>query len=414
MLKQVILKYNSTSLILKIVIGMFLGLILAVCLPKWVFISIFGTLFVNALKAIAPILVFALIVSSFACSTSVNDGGHRFRTVICLYLISTLLSTLCAVGVSFLFPTTLQLGQVAQPEASIEGINQVFASILSSIVSNPIQSIIDANYIGILFWAIITGLILKNIAQRTTKDFLTDISIVTTEIVKGIINCAPFGIMGLVFTAVSSNGLAVFADYSRLLCVIIGGMLFIAFVVSPIIVGIFLKENPYPLVLLCLRESGITAFFTRSSAANIPVNMNLCEKLGINKNFYSISLPLGATINMNGAAVTIAIMTLCTVHTLGLSVDMPTAIMLSLLVTVAAAGTSGVSGGSLLLIPMACSLFGIGQDISMQVVGIGFIIGVVQDSFETALNSSSDVLFTVTAEFHDTKQKANDVIAKLK
>lgn len=396
---NVLKKWNDTSLIVRIVIGLAFGVILALTVPQATILSVFGTLFVSALKSIAPILVFVLVMSSLS---QANDGiGKRFRMVIGLYLLSTLVAAIVAVCGSFLFPVTLQLTEAAGDTTPPNGIGEVLANLLNNIVSNPVAALMDANYIGILAWSILLGLALKKLASDRTKNVLQDLSDAVSQGVRWIINLAPFGIMGLVFTSVSENGLSIFQEYGKLLLLLVGCMLTVALIANPLIVALCLHRNPYPLVFRCLKESGITAFFTRSSAANIPVNMALCERLGLDKDMYSVSIPLGATINMNGAAITITVMTLAAAHTLGLSVSLGTAIFLSLMATVAACGASGVAGGSLLLIPMACSLFGIGNDIAMQVVAVGFIIGVIQDSCETALNSSGDVLFAATAEFRE-------------
>lgn len=406
-MKNAVKKWNDTSLILRIVIGLVIGIILALVVPQATAISILGTLFVGALKAIAPILVFFLVMSSLAQAT--NGIGKRFRTVIFLYMLSTLLASIVAVFASFIFPVTLKLTEAATDTAPPSGIGEVFSNLLNNAVSNPVSALMNANYIGILTWAIIFGLALKKIASEHTKDAMKDISEMVSQAVRWIINLAPFGILGLVFTSVSENGLSIFSDYGKLLLLLVGCMLAVALIVDPLIAAICLHRNPYPLVFRCFKESGVTAFFTRSSAANIPVNMALCERLGLDKNVYSVSIPLGATINMDGAAITITIMTLAAAHTLGISVSIPTAIVLSLLSTLAACGASGVAGGSLLLIPMACSLFGISNDIAMQVVGVGFIIGVVQDSFETAINSAGDVLFAATAEFREWMKEGREV-----
>ena len=400
-------KWNDTSLILRIVVGLVIGIILALAVPQATVISIFGTVFVGALKAIAPILVFVLVMSSLSQAT---DGiGKRFRTVIGLYMLSTLLAAVVAVFASFLFPVTLKLAESTTDTVPPSGIGEVFTNLLNNIVSNPVDALTNANYVGILTWSIILGLALKKLAKPHTKEALRDLSDAVSQAVRWIINLAPFGIMGLVFTSVSENGLSIFADYGKLLLLLVGCMLSVALIVDPLIAALCLHRNPYPLVLRCFKESGVTAFFTRSSAANIPVNMALCERLGLDKNVYSVSIPLGATINMDGAAITITVMTLAAAHTLGVNVGIPAAIILSLLATVAACVASGVAGGSLLLIPMACSLFGISNDIAMQVVAVGFIIGVVQDSFETAINSAGDVLFAATAEFREWQKEGREV-----
>ncbi|MCI5701133.1 MAG: serine/threonine transporter SstT [Lachnospiraceae bacterium] len=406
-MKAIVKKYNETSLILRIVIGLIIGTLLGVVLPKATIVSLFGDLFVGALKAIAPILVFILIMSSLA---KAGKGiGKRFRTVIVLYMMSTFLAAVVAVIGSFAFPVTLKLTEAVSDATPPSGIGEVLRALLTNMVSNPVSALLNANYVGILAWAVILGLALKNIASDNTKNILTEFSDAVSTAVRWIINMAPFGIMGLVFSSVSTNGLGIFTDYGKLLLVLVGCMLAVALIVDPLIAGITLKRNPYPLVLRCFKESGLTAFFTRSSAANIPVNMALCEKLGLDKDMYSVSIPLGATINMDGAAITITVMALAAANTMGIAVDFPSAIVLSFLATLGACGASGVAGGSLLLIPMACSLFGISNDIAMQVVGVGFIIGVVQDSLETAINSSGDVLFAATAEFREWQKEGREV-----
>lgn len=406
-MKNMISKWSSLSLITRIVIGLILGAILGITAPKATALAILGDLFVGALRAVAPILVFVLVMSSLA--NAKEGGAKNMRTVIILYIVSTFLGAFVAALGSFLFPQTLTLTEAASDVTPPSGVAEVLKNLLMNIVSNPIDALANANYIGILAWAIIFGIALK-FASDSTKQLLQDVSEAVTKAVHWIIACAPFGIMGLVFDTVSSNGLSIFTDYGRLLALLIGCMLVCALVSNPLLVFLCLRKNPYPLVLKCLKESGITAFFTRSSAANIPMNMALCERLGLNKDSYSVSIPLGATINMDGAAVTITVMSLAAAHTLGISVDIPTSVILGVLATASACGASGVAGGSLLLIPLACSLFGIPNDIAMQVVGVGFIIGVVQDSMETALNSSSDVLMTATAEFYNRKKAGEDII----
>lgn len=395
-----------TSLVIRIIIGLIIGLLLGIFLPQASFISVLGTTFVGALKSIAPVLVFVLIISSIA-SASGEGFGKKFRTVLILYLLSTFMAAVVAVIASFLFPVTLNLtGIAADQTAAPQGIGEVFNTLLGNIVANPVDALANANYLGILFWAVVLGLALRRAESPSTKEVLVSISDGVTKVVKWIISCAPFGIMGIVFTTVSQAGISSFVYYGKLLLVLIGSMLVVALIVDPIIAFLFMRRNPYPLVFTCLKESGLTAFFTRSSAANIPVNMALCEKLGLDKDLYSVSLPLGATINMDGAAITITVMTLAAAKTLGIEVDFASALLLSFLATLAACGASGVAGGSLLLIPMACSLFGISNEIAMQVVSIGFIIGVVQDSFETAINSSGDVMFAAVAEYHDRAKAA--------
>lgn len=409
-LKKLCGAYNSTSLIVRICIGIVIGTVLGAFLPKLSFIGILGDLFVGALIAIAPVLVFALISSSLVKGKTKFD--RRFGMVILLYMISTLCAALIAVTVSFLFPQTITLVQKADISSAPVGIGQVLKNLLVNAISNPIDAIVKANYIGILTWSVIFGIVMKKIASENTKNLFSEIADGISQIVRGIINLAPFGILGLVFTTVSTNGIGIFKNYGKLIIALVGAMLFMALVVSPLIVAICLRTNPYPLVFKCLKESGITAFFTRSSAANIPVNMELCKKLGLDEDMYSVSIPLGATINMDGAAITIAIMTLAAANTLGISYDIPSALILCVLATLGACGASGIAGGSLLLIPLACSLFGISNDIAMQVVGVGFIIGVVQDSMETGLNSASDVLFTATAEFMSWKKQGKPLPKK--
>lgn len=396
MMKNLLAKWNQMSLVKRIVIGIIVGVILALAVPtgaSW--ISIFGSLFVGALKAVAPILVLFIVMHAIA----VHKSGKKtnMKSILGLYAISTLLAGAVAVVASFLFPVTLTLTTGVEELTPPEGIAEVIETLLFNLVANPIDAVVNANYLGILMWAIVLGFALQN-ANQHTKDMLGNFSDAITKIVQWVINLAPLGIMGLVFDAIVTSGLSALADYGRLLLILVGCMVFIALVVNPLIVYIYTRKNPYPIVLMVLRESGITAFFTRSSAANIPVNMKLCEKLGLDEDTYAVSIPLGATINMAGAAVTIAVLTLATVNTLGVEVDFVTALMLVVVAAVSASGASGVAGGSLLLIPLACNLFGISNDIAMQVVGVGFIIGVIQDSCETALNSSSDVLFTATAQ----------------
>jgi serine/threonine transporter len=391
--------WNGTSLIVKILIGLALGTFFGLLTPQATFLTILGDLFVGALKGIAPLLVFVLVISSLA--NAAGSIGKRFTTVIALYLASTLIASVIAVIASFLFPMTIKLATGVIGSTPPSGLLEIFESILGNIVQNPITAIGSANYVGVLAWAVMLGLAFKAFASQNLKLSLQNISDTVSQVVRWIIGLAPFGILGLVFTAVSTSGLSIFVDYGRLLLLLVGTMAFVTLVSNPLIVGLILRRNPYPLVFKCLRESGITAFFTRSSAANIPVNMSLCERLGLDKDFYSVSIPLGATINMDGAAVVITIMTLAAAHTLGVSVSFVSAIVLSILATLGACGTSGVAGGSLLLIPMACSMFGINNDIAMQVVAVGFIISVIQDSCETAINSSGDVLFTATAEFRE-------------
>lgn len=391
-------KWASVSLVARIVIGLVIGAVLGLTVPQWTFFTMLGQVFVSALKAIAPVLVAVLITASIA---KAGEGlGSRFRVVILYYMFSTFVAAVCAVVGSFLFPVTLQLNDAADATAP-SALTDVFSNLLTNMVSNPLLSVSGANYVGILFWAIIAGFALKLKASKTTIGVVSDLAEVISVAVKWVIQFAPFGILGLVFTAVSEGGLDVFTTYGQLVLLLVGCMLVNALLSNPLISFLILKKNPYPLLLLCLKESGLNAFFTRSSAANIPINMGLCQKLGLDKEFYSVSIPLGATINMSGAAVTITVMTLAVTHTMGVEVSFVSALFLGIIATLGACGASGVAGGSLLLIPMACSFFGIGNDIAMQAVGVGFIIGVIQDSVETALNSSSDVFFTATAEYYD-------------
>lgn len=392
-------KWTEISLVFRILIGLVIGVILGLAVPGWSSIGILGVVFVSALKAVAPVLVAVLVAASIA---KAGGGlGPRFRLLILLYMLSTFAAAMVAVTGSFLFPVTLNLQDTLMAAQAPGALKDVFTNLLTGMVANPLTAISTANYIAILFWAILVGLALKLKASEATVNVVGDFAEVTTLVVRWIIQCAPFGILGLVFTTVSENGLDIFTTYGQLLLLLIGCMLFNALVLNPLIAFVMLRKNPYPLVLACLRESGLQAFFTRSSAANIPVNMNLCRKLGLDKDFYAVSIPLGATVNMGGAAVTITVMTLAVAHTVGIEVSFGSAVLLSALATLAACGTSGVAGGSLLLVPMACSFFGIGNDVAMQAVAIGFIIGVVQDSLETAINSSSDVFFTAVAESFD-------------
>ncbi|MEW9052341.1 MAG: serine/threonine transporter SstT [Neobacillus sp.] len=396
-MKNLLKKWNQISLVKQIIIGLVIGITLAVLTPAVAKpLVILGSLFVGALKAVAPILVLFLVMSAIAQHKSGQQTN--MKSVISLYLLGTFLAGLIAVVVSFIFPVSITLTKGVEDLAAPGGVVEVLKTLLLNVVDNPVKAIYNANYIGILAWAIVLGIALRN-APDTTKTLVSNFSDAVSKVVGWVIKLAPFGIMGLVIESITTNGLESLLGYGKLLAVLIGCMLFVALVVNPLMVFAVLRQNPYPLVFKCIRESGITAFFTRSSAANIPVNMKLCEKLGLDKDSYSVSIPLGATINMAGAAVTISVLTLAAVHTLGIQVDIPTAIILSVLSAVAACGASGVAGGSLLLIPLAASLFGIPNEVAMQIVGVGFIIGVLQDSFETALNSSTDVVFTATAEY---------------
>lgn len=396
-MKSLVLKWNEISLVKRIFVGIIVGLLLGLAAPNAMsWITIFGSLFVGALKAVAPILVLFIVMNAIAKKRS--GKKTNMKSILVLYAISTFLAGTVAVIASFIFPVTLTLTTGVSELTPPSDVLEVVETLLFNIVDNPVHALLNANYIGILTWAIILGIALKN-ASEQTKGMLDNFSDAISKVVQWVINLAPFGVMGLIFDAIATTGISALKEYIGLLTILVGCMVFIAIIVNPLIVFIYTRRNPYPLVLTCLKESGITAFFTRSSAANIPVNMKLCEKLGLSKDTYAVSIPLGATINMAGAAVTISVLTLAAVHTLGIEVDIATAILLTAVAAVSAAGAAGVAGGSLLLIPLACNLFGIPNDIAMQVVGIGFIIGVVQDSCETALNSSSDVVFTATAEY---------------
>lgn len=401
-------KWNQMSLVQRIIIGLIIGIILSLTVPNQAkAVVIFGSLFVGALRAVAPILVFFLVMSAIAQHKS--GQKTNIKSVLTLYLLGTLLSGLSAVVISFMFPVTIVLGESVNSIAPPEGLVEVIKALLLNIVDNPIRALYNGNYIGILSWGVLLGLALKK-ASDTTKSVVGNFSDALTEMVKWVINFAPLGVMGLVFNAVVTSGVEALQSYGKLVIVLVSAMAFVALVVNPLIVFINIRKNPYPLVFTCLKKSGITAFFTRSSAANIPINMSLCEELDLDKDSYSVSIPLGATVNMAGAAVVITIMTLAAVNTLGIKVDIVTAIILSIVAAISACGTSGVAGGSILLIPLAASLFGIPNDIAMQIVGVGFIIGVIQDSCETALNSSTDVLFTATADYAKRRKEGKEVI----
>ena len=388
-------RMTSISLVLRIVIGIVLGTLLAVTSPETATsVAFLGSLFVGGLKAVAPILVFVLVASSIA---NQKVGQHtNMKPIIGLYLLGTLAAALVAVVMSFMFPVTLTLVTNSASATPPEGIAEVLNVLLFKIVQNPVEALLTGNFIGILAWALGLGVLLRNAAD-STKALMHDFSVAVSSIVRFVIQLAPIGIFGLVANTIALTGFEALAGYSQLLAVLVSSMLIMALVVNPIIVFWKTKQNPYPLVLRCIRESGVTAFFTRSSAANIPVNMQLCKNLNLHEDTYSVSIPLGATVNMGGAAITISVMTLAAAHTLGVQVDIATALILCVISAVSACGASGVAGGSLLLIPLACSLFGISNDVAMQVVAVGFIIGVIQDSVETALNSSTDVVFTAAA-----------------
>ncbi|MGT2926065.1 serine/threonine transporter SstT [Streptococcus cuniculipharyngis] len=395
-MKNILQAWGKLSLIQRIIIGVVIGAILGLLVPSWSVIGLFGTVFVGALKGVAPILVFVLV--AHALSQSRQGHQSKMKSIIALYLLVTFAAAFVAVIASFLFPVTLNLaGASSDTSSAPQGIAEVFTTFITNIVDNPINAIANANYIGVLSWAVLFGLALRQ-ASDAVKDGLGQVADATSKVVTWVISLAPFGIMGLVFSTISENGMEILTTYGRLLLVLVGTMAVVALVVNPLIAFIMMKENPYPLVFRCLKESGLPAFFTRSSAANIPVNMKLCKDLGLNEDTYSVSIPLGATVNMGGAAITITVLTLAAVNTLGIAVDFPTAFLLSVVAALSACGASGVAGGSLLLIPLACSLFGIDSNIASEVVGVGFIIGVIQDSCETAINSSTDVLFTAVAE----------------
>ena len=388
-------KWTDIALVKRILVGLILGAILGIAVPGATGIAILGDVFVSALKAIAPLLVFFLVISSL-CNAGKSHGGV-IKTVIILYMFSTVLAAVIAVFTSMAFPVKLTLATAATTDAAApQGIVEVLNNLLLNLVANPVSSLVNANYVGILMWAILLGLAFRA-ANNMTKNVLKDVADGISTVVTWIINMAPFGIFGLVFNTVSTNGLDIFTTYGKLLLLLVGCMLFIYFVTNPLLVYWCIRKNPYPLIFHCLKRSALTAFFTRSSAANIPVNMKVCEEMGLDRDTYSVTIPLGATINMDGAAITITVMTMATAFTLGL------------LAALSACGASGVAGGSLLLIPMACSLFGISDDVSMQVVAVGFIIGVIQDSVETALNSSSDLLLSASAEFRQWRLEGKEI-----
>lgn len=396
MIFQPLLNWSKrTSIVTQIVIGLVLGITLATIWPDAALrVEILGTLFISALKAVAPILVFVLVIG--AISNQRPNKNTQLKPVLWLYVIGTVTAAIVGVMASLLFPSTLVLKDAATGMAAPGGISEVVTQLFKNAFDNPVNALLHANYIGILTWAIAIGIALRN-ASDTTRQTLSDLSSSVTLIIQGVIRLAPIGIFGLVAFTVASTGTKALLSYAQLLAVLLGSMLFVALIVNPIIVWSKIRRNPYPLVLMCLRESGVTAFFTRSSAANIPVNMAIAKRLNLDEDTYSVAIPLGATINMAGAAITISVLSLAAANTLGIVVDTPTAILLCVVASVCACGASGVAGGSLLLIPLACSLFGISNDIAMQVVAIGFIIGVLQDSAETALNSSTDVIFTAAA-----------------
>ena len=404
MIHLIIKSLNKIALIKQIAVGLVIGIIIATYAPSVIpVVKLFGDLFIKALKGIAPILVFFLVMNAMAQKKS--DGSDSMKPIVMLYVISTFFASLVGVTMAFLFPSTLHLQVAADTKLSApSGIIDILHNVIMSIVDNPVNALLNANYIGILTWAIILGLALRSYGTGATKSVINDLAQAISKIVTWIIHFAPLGIMGLVADSVGTAGIEALLSYIQLLGVLIGAYLIVALIINPAIVYYHIRCNPYPLVWTTIKESGVYAFFTRSSAANIPVNLSLCKRLGLTPDRFTISIPLGATINMAGAAITISVLALSAAHTLGIEVDLPTALLLCLISTVGACGASGVAGGSLLITPVACASFGIGNDIAMQVVGIGFIISVLEDSSETALNSSSDVLFTATAEFAERRK----------
>lgn len=408
-MKNLVTRWNEISLVKRIICGLIIGIVLGLVVPQATALSLLGNLFVGALKAIAPILVLFLVMSALAKH---QEGKQtNMKHIIGLYLLGTFLAGLMAVIASFLFPVTLTLTQSTSDITPPGGIGEVLNTLMMNLVANPVDALVNANYIGILAWAVLLGIALRK-APEGVKVAIESVADAISQIVRWIINCAPFGVLGLVFTTISQQGIDSLLSYGKLIVLLVGTMAFVAFVVNPIIVFIGIRKNPFPLVLKCLKDSGLTAFFTRSSAANIPVNMRLCAELGLDRDTYAVSIPLGSTINMGGAAVTISILALAAAHTLGIQVDFASAVVLSVLSAVSACGASGVAGGSLLLVPLACSLFGIPNDVAMQVVGVGFIVGVIQDSCETAINSSTDVLYTAVAELSKRRKLEGSVSAQ--
>ena len=402
-MKDLLRKWNESSLVLRILCGLIIGIVLGLTVPQATPIKLLGDLFVGALRAVAPLLVLFLVMTSLARH---REGQKtNMSRVIFLYLLGTFLAGCVAVAASFLFPVTLELSVAQEGMNPPDGIGDVLNTLLMNLVANPVDALLNSNYIGILAWAVLLGIALRK-AGDGTKQALENIADAISQIVRWVISCAPFGVMGLVFNSIATLGVESLLSYGRLILLLVGTMVFVALVVNPIIAFIGIRRNPYPLVLKCLWRSGLTAFFTRSSAANIPVNLKLCEELGLDEDTYAVSIPLGATINMGGAAITISILALAAANTLGIQVDFPSAVVLCILSAISACGASGVAGGSLLLVPLACSLFGISNDIAIQVVGVGFIVGVIQDSCETAINSSTDVLYTAVAELSQKRKQA--------
>lgn len=409
-MKNLYERWIKISLIKRIIVGLIVGVILVLVAPeKASSITILGDLFVGALKAIAPLLVFVLVMA--AVLQHKKGQKSNMKLIIFLYLLGTFLAASVAVVGSFLFPVDLILKAGESSIAPPENIAGVLKALFMNLVENPVKALLQGNYIGILFWSALFGFFLRE-SSENSKKLILDVSDVILKTVKTIIEFAPFGIMGLIFNSLRTSGFASLLIYGKLILLLLGCMGFVTFVINPLIAYFYIRQNPYPLIMRCLKDSGVTAFFTRSSAANIPVNMNLCENLGLDKEVYSVSIPLGATINMGGAAITISIFALSAAHTLNIQVDIFSALLLSVLSAISACGASGVAGGSLLLVPLACSLFGIPNDIAMQVVGVGFIIGVIQDSCETALNSSTDVLFTCVAEFANWRKEGKSIVVE--
>lgn len=409
-MKNLYERWIKISLIKRIIVGLIVGVILVLVAPeKASSVTILGDLFVGALKAIAPLLVFVLVMA--AVLQHKKGQKSNMKLIIFLYLLGTFLAASVAVVGSFLFPVDLILKAGESSIAPPENIAGVLKALFMNLVENPVKALLQGNYIGILFWSALFGFFLRE-SSENSKKLILDVSDVILKTVKTIIEFAPFGIMGLIFNSLRTSGFASLLIYGKLILLLLGCMGFVTFVINPLIAYFYIRQNPYPLIMRCLKDSGVTAFFTRSSAANIPVNMNLCENLGLDKEVYSVSIPLGATINMGGAAITISIFALSAAHTLNIQVDIFSALLLSVLSAISACGASGVAGGSLLLVPLACSLFGIPNDIAMQVVGVGFIIGVIQDSCETALNSSTDVLFTCVAEFANWRKEGEAIVVE--
>lgn len=409
-MKNLYERWIKISLIKRIIVGLIVGVILVLVAPeKASSITILGDLFVGALKAIAPLLVFVLVMA--AVLQHKKGQKSNMKLIIFLYLLGTFLAASVAVAGSFLFPVDLILKAGESSIAPPENIAGVLKALFMNLVENPVKALLQGNYIGILFWSALFGFFLRE-SSENSKKLILDVSDVILKTVKTIIEFAPFGIMGLIFNSLRTSGFASLLIYGKLILLLLGCMGFVTFVINPLVAYFYIRQNPYPLIMRCLKDSGVTAFFTRSSAANIPVNMNLCENLGLDKEVYSVSIPLGATINMGGAAITISIFALSAAHTLNIQVDIFSALLLSVLSAISACGASGVAGGSLLLVPLACSLFGIPNDIAMQVVGVGFIIGVIQDSCETALNSSTDVLFTCVAEFANWRKEGKAIVVE--